>query len=566
MRLRAPLIASVAALALLALSTGSAIAAAPTISGTSYSFTLATGGTSVTIFGANFAAGATVAFGGVGSTAVTFVNATQVKAVSPPHAIGLVDITVQNPDGLSATMKNAFTYSATPVDPLTIASVAPAVSATGGGTTVSIAGTGFVDGMKVSFGNYVATSVSLQSSTLMLVTAPVGPSGTVSVVVMDPSGRAALFNGFAYTGTATTSPPPTIPGQPVIGSVTPASGPASGGTTVTITGSGFSSPATVTFRGVAATNVTVVSASQITATTPAGALGPAAVLVSTAGGQVGGLTAGFTYAETKPVVNAVTPWTGASTGGTAISIAGTGFAAGATVTIGGAAASSVVVVSASQITAITPPGVVGAATVLVTGSGGAISGLASAFTYTSGSSTPTSPPIGGIPQITSVTPASGSPAGGTAITIIGNGFVDGASVRVGGAVAVTTVISATQIVASTPAGTAGNTSLIVTNPDGVSAVASGGFTYATTAGSPGSGLSAGASGLFVFAGGSNADLVSASSCPMATVVFWATDGAGEWTAFVPSVTLSVVNAAWNALFPGGIPAATAIYVKCASAG
>lgn len=564
MCIRGLIVALVAVVGMLLLSSSGAEAAAPTVTGTSYSFTLATGGTTATIFGTNFAAGATVIFGGVPSTSVTFVSATQLKAVSPPHAIGLVDVTVQNPDGLSATMKNAFTYSAPPVDPLTITTVSPALSAVGGGTTISITGTGFVDGMKASFGNHPAASVSVPSSTLMLLVSPAGPSGTVSLIVTDPSGRAALFNGFLYSGTGTTAPPPTIAGQPVVSAVTPATGAATGGTAVTITGSGFSSPATITFGGVAATNVTVVSATQITATTPAGALGPVAVLVSTAAGQVGGLTAGFTYAETKPVVNSVSPSTGASGGGTAISIAGTGFAAGATVTVGGAAASNVVVVSATQITAITPPGAVGAATVLVTGGGGAISGLASAFTYTTGSTTP--PPISGIPQITSVTPASGPAAGGTAITVLGNGFVDGASVRIGGVIAATTVISATQIVATTPAGTAGNTSLLVTNPDGVSAVAAGGFTYGAAAGAPGTGLPAGASGLFVFAGGSNADLVAASSCPVATVVFWATDGAGKWTAFVPSVTLSVVNSAWNGLFPGGIPASTPIYVKCSSAG
>ncbi|MEX2230384.1 MAG: IPT/TIG domain-containing protein [Dehalococcoidia bacterium] len=567
MRPRALFFAAVAALAVLLVTATGATAAAPTITGTSYSFTLPTGGTIATIFGTNFVTGATVTFGGVASTSVTVVSATQVKAVTPAHALGTVDVTVTNPDGLSATMHNGFTYSATPPDPLTISSVSPGISAANGGTTIAISGTGFIDGMAVSFGNYPAAGVVLQSSTLMLVTTPAGPTGTVSIIVTDPSGRAALSNGFSFAGAVTTTPTTTTPGQPVLASVTPATGPASGGTAVSIAGAGFSSPAAVSFGGVPATNVTVVNSTLINATTPPGALGSVVVLVAASGGQVGGLTAGFTYAQTRPVVNAVTPATGVIAGGTTITITGTGFAAGAAVSVGGAAATNVAVVSATQITATTPAGVAGPAAVLVTSADGGISGLASGFTYAGDGAATPPPTTGDIPTITSVTPASGSASGGTAITIAGSGFVPGATVRVGGAVADgTAVISSTQIVATTPAGTAGNTSLIVTNPDGVSAVAAGGFTYSASAGGSPDGTLPAASGLFVFAGGSNADLVAATSCPVATAVFWATDGAGSWIAYVPSVTISVVNAAWNALFPSGIPPLTPIYLKCSAIG
>lgn len=566
MRMRAPLVAAVAALAVLLVTAHGAAAAAPTITGTSYSFTLPTGGTTATIFGTNFATGATVTFGGIAATSVTVVSSTQVRAVTPPHAVGSVDVKVTNPDGLSATMHNGFTYSATPPEPLTVSSVSPLVSAASGGTTIAITGTGFIDGMAVSFGNFAAASVSVQSSTLLLATTPAGPTGTVSIVVVDPSGRAALYNGFPYSGAATT-PATSTPGQPVISSVSPATGPASGGTAVTISGAGFSSPATVTFGSAAATNVTVVNATQITATTPPGTLGPVAVLVSAAGGQVGGLTAGFTYAEARPVVTAVSPASGSAAGGTSITITGTGFPAGATVSVGGAPATNVSVVSATQIVATTPAGTAGPAAVTVTAPGGAISGLASAFTFTSAGTSTTPPADGDIPAITSVNPATGPASGGTGITITGSGFMSGASVRIGGVLATnTTVINANQIAATTPAGTAGNTSLIVTNPDGVSAVAASGFTYTAAAGTPGSALPGGASGLFVFAGGTNDDLVAAVSCSPSTVVFWATDAAGSWTAYVPAVTVSVVNAAWNALFPSGIPANTPIYVRCPSEG
>ena len=61
------------------------------------------------------------------------------------------------------------------------------------------------------------------------------------------------------------------------------SGPAAGGTTVTITGTNFASPATVTFGGVAATGVQVVSPTQLTAISPAGT-GKVDVRVTAPGG------------------------------------------------------------------------------------------------------------------------------------------------------------------------------------------------------------------------------------------------------------------------------------------
>ena len=79
-----------------------------------------------------------------------------------------------------------------------------------------------------------------------------------------------------------------------VASVSPASGPASGGTPVTITGSGFTSPATVSFGGVAASAAAVVNATTITTTTPAHPVGKVDVKVNSAG-QTGTCTGCFTY-------------------------------------------------------------------------------------------------------------------------------------------------------------------------------------------------------------------------------------------------------------------------------
>ena len=123
---------------------------------------------------------------------------------------------------------------------------------------------------------------------------------------------------------------------------------------MTITGTNFAAGATVKFGATAATNVVVVSSTSITATTPAGSAGAVTVTV-TVGGQSGSLASGYTYAVV-PTVSSVSPNNGPAAGGTAVTITGTNFAAGATVKFGATAATSVVVVSSTSITATTPAG------------------------------------------------------------------------------------------------------------------------------------------------------------------------------------------------------------------
>ncbi|HYH47075.1 MAG TPA: M12 family metallo-peptidase, partial [Thermoanaerobaculia bacterium] len=82
-----------------------------------------------------------------------------------------------------------------------------------------------------------------------------------------------------------------------------------------------------------------------------------------------------------PVVSAVSPKSGTTAGGTAVTITGTGFQAGATVTFGGSAASSVVVVNSTRITAVTPARSTGKVAVAVTNPTAQSSSLADGFFY-----------------------------------------------------------------------------------------------------------------------------------------------------------------------------------------
>jgi hypothetical protein len=103
------------------------------------------------------------------------------------------------------------------------------------------------------------------------------------------SGGAWIMQMATFKAGGASSPSPTVT------SVSPPSGSTSGGTQVTITGTNFASGASVTFGGTAATLVTVVSGTSITATTPAHAAGAANVVVANSSGQSGTLTNGYTY-------------------------------------------------------------------------------------------------------------------------------------------------------------------------------------------------------------------------------------------------------------------------------
>jgi len=82
-----------------------------------------------------------------------------------------------------------------------------------------------------------------------------------------------------------------------LSSISPNSGPASGGTAVTISGSGLTGATGVNFDGIAATSVNVVNSSTITAITPAHSVGSVDVIVTTPSGSAT-LNNAYTYLTT----------------------------------------------------------------------------------------------------------------------------------------------------------------------------------------------------------------------------------------------------------------------------
>ena len=99
------------------------------------------------------------------------------------------------------------------------------------------------------------------------------------------------------TPTPTPAPPSTVS----VSGVAPGSGPIVGGTTVTISGSGFAAGAKVTLGGAPAITVTVSSGTTITATTAAHGPGAVSVVVTNTDSSAGTCTGCFTYATPGPV-------------------------------------------------------------------------------------------------------------------------------------------------------------------------------------------------------------------------------------------------------------------------
>lgn len=426
---------------------------APTVTGLAPASGPTAGGTTVTITGTDFTGVTAVTFGATPATGFTFVSATQITATAPSGS-GVVDVRVTTAGGTSATSAaDQYTYVPAP----TVTAVSPTQIPAAGGTTVTITGTNFTGATAVSFGATAATAFTVNSATSITATAP-GGNGTANVRVTTAGGTSAATpaNQFTYV------PIPTVTG------VSPNEGPTAGNTTITITGTGFTNTSTVTVGGTAATNVTFVNAFQLTARTPAGAAGAAAVAVTNVSGT--STTNGtFTYVA-PPTANSQSVTTAYQTA-TAITLTGSDPNTPPrtlTYTVTTAPTHGTLSGTAPNLTYTPAAGYSGADSFTFTVSNGTSTSAAATVSIT------VQPPV---PTVTNVAPAQGSTAGGTNITITGTGFTGATAVTVGGNAATgVTVVSDTQITAITPIGTAGAAAVRVTNGTGQSTV-NGTFTY-----------------------------------------------------------------------------------------
>ena len=168
---------------------------------------------------------------------------------------------------------------------------------------------------------------------------------------------------------------------PTVSGILPTSGPTAGSTSVVITGTNFTGASAVKFGSTNASSFTVNSATQITASSPAGSAGAVDITVITAGGtSATSASDQFTYVG-APTVSGILPTSGPTAGGTSVTITGNNLSSATGVTIGGNACTSLSSNTATSVTCTTAAHAAGTASVLVTTIGG--TNLANTlYTYT----------------------------------------------------------------------------------------------------------------------------------------------------------------------------------------
>jgi hypothetical protein len=296
------------------------------------------GGTGFSDEGADEAA-ATI--GGLAATRNNLISDARLRVVVPGGLVGLQDVSVTR-GAATSTLDDALFVRPPLTGGFVLSAALPVRGDVAGGTEVTLVGEGLTGTAGVTVGGAPATDVAVVDDRTVTFTAPPGALGATTIEVTRTDASTAQLAWTYFTAV-------------VVDDVAPGFGPVAGGTPVTVTGRGFSDPATVLFGGMPATNVVVVSDTEITATTPAGAAGPVDVVVLS-GGERGVLDDGYRFDAALKVIG-VRPSRGGVGGDTFVTLTGTGFSRGAvSVTFGGTPAlpQDVVVVNDSTITLRTP--------------------------------------------------------------------------------------------------------------------------------------------------------------------------------------------------------------------
>jgi hypothetical protein len=433
------------------------VAFTPTVSAIDVDHGKQAGGTTVTLTGTGFfGPHPVVKFGTNPATSVTITSDTQLTATSPAATTpGVVDITVTTDAGTSPTSSaDQFTYYGPP----TITKVDPNSGRTDQSTSVVITGTGFVDVDQVRFGAIDAASFTVDSKTQITAASPSNQSAStvhITVRAMGVTNTAATSDQFQYVAP---TPAPTISG------VNPTAGPATGGTSVTITGDFFTGANSVKFGATEAASFTVTDQQHISATSPAHPAGQVHITVTTGGGgpSANGSTDQFTFIAQQPTVSNVSPSSGGADGGTTVTVTGTHLLFATSVKFGTVEGTNISNNTDTSLTVTSPAQATGQVHVTVTTGGGTSNATGQdQYTY--------------IPKVTSLSPTGGPPAGGTSVVIAGAGFNGATAVTFGSTAAASfSVDSDTQITAVSPA-QGGEPSIVdvtVTVPAGTSATSS----------------------------------------------------------------------------------------------
>jgi hypothetical protein len=294
------------------------------------------------------------------------------------------------------------------------------VGGAGVGLPVTIIGTGFIGTTAVSFNGTAQPTFTVVSDSQITTTVPAGAT-TGTIEVTNPL-------GVSPSGPFTVIPTPTVTGLNPVGSLAV-------GAAVTITGTDLTGATAVSFNGTAQPTFTVVDATTITTTVPAGATtGP--IAVTTPGGTA---TSGSLTVIPTPVITSFSPATGAFAAGPfilpgTVTITGTGLTGATAVSFNGTAQPTFTVVDDTTITTTVPFG----------GTTGAIQVTTPGGTGTSGAF-----PVPDLPTFVS---GNGGQIEGTPVPITGTNLTGAYQARfpMGTSPQAVTVVTSALILVTTP--------------------------------------------------------------------------------------------------------------------
>ncbi|MDR7273896.1 IPT/TIG domain-containing protein [Catenuloplanes atrovinosus] len=264
----------------------------------------------------------------------------------------------------------------------------------------------------------------------------------------------------AYTVSGIDTPAQETEPVPTVAALSARSGPAVGGTAVTITGSGLATATAVTFGGKPATFSASVTGgvTKLTATAPAGVSGTTVDVAVTNGGgtSAAGTAARFTYTPNGPAVSALAPSSVVVYGGSTVTLTGTDLTGVRSVTVGTRAVGYRAVAGGATLTFTTPALAAGTYPVTVTTAYGKSTPVT--LTYV--------PPAA--PAVTAASATTASTVKATQLTLTGTALLK-AAMSLGGRT-VGGSVTDTKITVTLPPRAAGEVPLVVTTPGGTTTV------------------------------------------------------------------------------------------------
>ena len=239
-------------------------------------------GERVTLTGARFRTSDRIDFDGVPASILRARPEEQVLRI-PELPLGLAAITLTDAEGRVFTTGPIFTV--VEPQPPQVVKVSPSTALPG--SEVVLEGRGFRPAYVFAVGGLPAMIVSLDYDRAVVRLADTLGLGAYPVHVLNAAGKVAAVGASVRIGD----------GALRVATVAPSCGSTDGGTALVIRGTGFEEGAIVTLNGVTASDVVMVSATQLHATAPPGTDGDATLVVTNPGGREFRITGAFRYSS-----------------------------------------------------------------------------------------------------------------------------------------------------------------------------------------------------------------------------------------------------------------------------